>query len=573
MAAILKFYRRDDKADQEDVNKLLGRFQYLLGVQRLWAIEWQEIADYTLPRKNSILVRKWPGQKRTARLFDSTAIQSRNKFASFINGGLTSGYMRWFYVETESDELNADQQTAIWLDQVGRLLLGDFNRSNFAQESGEAYIDVTTFANFCTYMEEIPPKKRGQFEGFRFKTEQPGQFAWSEGPDGMVNVVFREIFKSREAIMQEWPSTPEEKLGGMQNRDELLSIIHAVVPDEGRDDRWRSLNILENGKYKLSEKKYDDFPFLCGRWSKASGETYGRCPTHDALPAIRSLNKLREMGLRALPKIIDPPLSAVNGDVIGPARLVPGGVTNVRGSRESIGPLLPPGTFDLRQAAMTAEELAAEIRGHYHENELQFPEGQPQMTATEANARRELMQQLLGPTLGRMEKEFLHPLISRAFNIRKRANALPPLPPKLREAVARGKLSLRLVYDGTIARSQRSSELGSITGLIADATPLLQVDPAAADVIDGDETVRQLARMRGTPPQIIRDAGKTDQVRQVKAQQAQAQQQAAAQAQAAQSAGAAAPMVKAAGKAPETGSPLDQLANAQNNPQGQSQAA
>src|ERR1035441_2314918 len=113
MATVLKFYKRDDPRDEEDVSKQLGRFQYLLTTQRLWAVEWQEIANYTLPRKNSILVRRYPGTKRTNLLYDSTAIDARNKFASAIHSGLTSDYVRWFFMATDDPDLNQDQQTAI----------------------------------------------------------------------------------------------------------------------------------------------------------------------------------------------------------------------------------------------------------------------------------------------------------------------------------------------------------------------------------------------------------------------------------------------------------------------------
>jgi hypothetical protein len=575
LAVVLKFPRgnkaNDDPSVQRDVTEQLARFQYLLITQRLWAVEWQEIANYTLPRKNSILVRRYPGTKRTNMLYDSTAIDARNKFASAIHSGLTSDYVRWFFLGTDDPELDQDQQTAIWLDNVGNLLLGDFNRSNFSQEQNEAYIDLTTFASACTFMEEIPQKKRGIFEGFRFRTEQPGQFAWSEGADGMVNVNFREIFMSKAAILEKWKDTPEEKLNVSKgSEDEQMSVIHGVIPDKEHEGSNRSFYILFNGKYQLSEGKFDEFPFLCPRWSKASGETYGRGPTHDALPDIRSLNKLREMELRALPKIIDPPLVAVNGDVIGPARLTPGGVTNVRGSRDSIGPLMSG--IDLRQAGMSAEQLESKIRAIYHESELQYPQDQPQMTATEAAARREMMQQLLGPTLGRLEKEDLHPLISRAFNIRRRANALPPLPPKLLNAVQQGKVELRVRYDGAIARAQRASDVDSITRGFNVCAPIFQGDPEAMTVIDTDETVRQVFRKLGAPPQIVRDKDQTDKVRQVKAQQAAAQQQQQAAAQQAQMAGQAAPALKAAGKAPEPGSPLDQMNQQQQQP-GNQQAA
>ena len=343
-------------------------------------------------------------------------------------------------------------------------------------------------------------------------------------------------------------------------------MIHAVVPDE--DERtWRSVYILMQSKYKLDEGKFDDFPFLGVRWSVASGESYGRGLSDDAIPDIRSLNKLAEMGLRVLPLIVQPPLSAT-GDVVGPPRLVPLGLTTVRTANraEAVGPLLPPGSLDLRAANMSADRLEAKIRAIYHEPELQLPNG-PQMTAEEVRARRDQMLMMLGPTVyGRIEREGLHPLIDWCFEKRRKAKMLPPLPPALIQATQRGRVRLAVRYDGPIARAQRASDVSAMTQLTQFATAVgtgEQTGGPAYDVIDTDEMIRTAGRKLGVPPQVIRDKDGTDKIRQVKAAQVQQAQQTQMAAQTAQNAGAAAPLLKAAGKAPEPGSPLSQLSGGQ----------
>ena len=555
--------QRDD-SDMEIVTAMTSRFQYLISIQRLWAVEWQEIADYTLPRKNSVIIQRIPGSKRTQRLFESTAISARNKFASAIHGGLTSSYLRWFFLATDDPDLNKDQDTAIWLDQVGQSILDDFNRSNFSQEIDEAYIDLTTFASAAIFMEEVEPETKGHFSGFRFKTEQVGTFAWSEGADGRVNCLFRELQMSKAAIKEKWGDIDDSKLG-TENKDEMLSVIHGVEPR--RDGKtWDSRYFITQSKYLLSDKSFNEFPFLCPRWSKASGETYGRGPTHDAIPDIRSLNKLREMQLRALPKIIDPPLIAVGGDVIGPARLTPGGVSTLRAGADpnSLRPLMSG--INLQQAMMSEEELRKGIRDIYHEDEITMQEG-PQMTAYEVSQRLALMQMLLGPTLGRIEKEMLHPLISRAFNIKKRAGALPPLPSSMQNAMARKKIGLRVTYDGPVARAQRASDVDGMAKLEQFIEPIIQRDPTSADVLDSDAMIRVAARKIGVDPTIVRDAAKTDKVRQIKAQQNQQQQQQQTAAQGVASAGQMAPLLKVAAKKPDPGSPLaNVLQNQQQQP-------
>src|SRR5205085_2478003 len=75
-------------------------------------------------------------------------------------------------------------------------------------------------------------------------------------------------------------------------------------------------------------------------------------------------------------------------------------------------------------------ELRASIRGIYFTDQLILHE-KPDMTATEILALQEQMQRLMGPTLARLEAEFLNKLVQRVFRIMYRANAFLPLPDAL----------------------------------------------------------------------------------------------------------------------------------------------
>ena len=559
--------RAFDGAEEADIATLLKRFAYLLGIQRIWATQWQEIADYVLPRKNSIIVQRIAGTKRTQRLFDAAALEARDKLSRAINGALMPSTMRWLYLAFEQRELNRDQASAMWCDEVGETLLTDLDRSNFYGENGEVCTDFVTFANALMFAEEKGPSRPREFGGFQFKTEAIGRYAWSQGKDGGVNAVFRELTMSAQAIKDKWKSTPDEIIDKeAATPEQERAVIHCVVPNEDDAPGWRSTYLLLQSRYKLAEGKYDDFPFFGVRPTVNSGETYGRWITDDAMPDIRSLNKLAEMGLRVLPLIVQPPLSQT-GDVVGPARLVPLGLTTVRAGTprsEAVGPLLPPGSLDLRQANMSAEKLEARIRAIYHDAELQLPNG-PQMTAEEVRARRDQMLMILGPVVyGRIKTDYLDKLVHFMFKKRLKANALPPLPPALQMAVGRGNVRLVVRYDGPIARAQRASDVTAISQLYDFAQKIATVEATAApviDTIDSDQAMRVAGRKLGVDPSIIRDENGTAQVRQQKAQQQAAEQQAAQQAQMADSAGKAAPMLKAAGKAPEPNSPLANLAS------------
>jgi hypothetical protein len=181
--------------------------------------------------------------------------------------------------------------------------------------------------------------------------------------------------------------------------------------------------------------------------------------------------------------------------------------------------------------------------------QLELQDG-PQMTATEVQVRYELMQRLLGPTVGRLETEFLNPLVERCFAIMARANAFKALPPELQDVGSEADLDIE--YEGPLARAQRSIEViaqdrfvAYLSGLTATLAP---VDPSLArsvwDVVELDDMARGRAEVLGLPSTQLADPKKIRAVRDARDEAASQQQQLQTGMQVAEAAGKAAPMVR-----------------------------
>lgn len=554
--------RSQNNFDQDPmVAKDLARFQNLMNVNRIWQPGWQEQADYVLPRKNSIQVIRLPGVKRTQRLYDSTALDACELLSASMHGTLTSAHMRWFFLELDDPALNAIQNVKEWTEEVSLRMNNEFNRSNFHSEVQEFYTELVGFGTGLLLLEE-KPKIKGQFGGLQFTAIGISKYCLAEGPDGLVNTVFHAFPMSNLSIIEEWgeANVPIEIVQSEKPED-MQEVIHCVYPSNNKGPlakKWTSNHILTKGKFLLSSEGFYDFPFMATRWSKNADETYGRGPTDNAMPDVRSLNKIVELELKAMAKVVDPPMYNVGGDVIGAARLVPAGMTTVR-SKDAIGPILTG--IDFKVSNLKKEELRTSIKSVYKIDQLQLPSGGPQMTATETNVRYELMQRILGPTLGRLEIEFAKPLIDRTFNLMWRANALPDLPPELQAAASQRPINLRIRYEGPLARAQKASDVQSIGQFNGMLEPLAKAKPEIMDVIDFDEMVRKLADELGIPASIVRDSKAVEILRQAQQQKMQEAQQGQQQAQMADSAGKAAPFIKAAGVRPEPGSPLEKMQN------------
>ena len=167
---------------------------------------------------------------------------------------------------------------------------------------------------------------------------------------------------------------------------------------------------------------------------------------------------------------------------------------------------------------MKETQLRTAIRQAYYSDQLQLQEG-PQMTATEVQVRYELMQRLLGPTLGRFQTEFLNPLIERAFGIMLRANAFLPTPNEL------GDENLDIEYVGPLARSQRMEESVAVERLYQLAMNIAQADPSVMDIINNDEAMRLRANLLGVPKSVLRGRDEVEEIRTQRAEQQQMMQQ------------------------------------------------
>ena len=266
---------------------------------------------------------------------------------------------------------------------------------------------------------------------------------------------------------------------------------------------------------------YNEFPYLVPRWSKATGEIYGRSPSYNALADIKTLNKSVEIGLKAWSKAIDPPLLVQDDGVIGRVRMTPGGITVVRNDA-AVKPFQSGANVQLTD--MKEEQLRSAIRQAYYSDQLQLQQG-PQMTATEVQVRYELMQRLLGPTLGRFQSEFLNPLIERVFGIMNRAGALLEAPPEVQGA------KLDIEYVGPLARSQKMEEAIAVERLYQLVMQIAPADPSLMDIIDNDEAIRARAELLGVPKSVLRGRDEVEELREARMQQQAMQEQMAMQQQ------------------------------------------
>ena len=523
---------------------LLKRWSTLEQQRTTWEDLWQDVADYCVPRKADISRKRSPGDQRTQRLFDGTAVHSAELLSASLHGMLTNAASNWFSLRYRDELLHDDDTAKEWLEEAERILYAALARSNFQEQIHELYHDLVTFGTGVMIVEE-------ENDGMRFSTRHISECYLSEDENGRVDTVYRKFQMPARAVAEKFgnKNVSQRVLKLLETHPyDLVTLMHVVRPREEiditREDSankpFMSCYLDPEAKMVYAVSGYNEFPYVCPRYLKASFELgYGRSPATSAIADIKMLNKMSEVTIRAAQKQVDHPLMVPDDGFMLPIRTVPGGLNFYRsGTRDRLEPLNIGANNPL--GLNMEEQRRGAIRSAFYVDQLVMGTG-PTMTATEVIQRTEEKMRLLGPVMGRLQAELLQPLIDRCFNILLRNKQFPDFP----EVIQNNNIDVE--YVSPLAKAQRNGDIQSLVRLFELITPIAQVDPGVMDYLDTDGMAKHLIRTVGIPASAVRGTEEVEQMRREKAQQEQAAQEMMQAQQSAEAAGQAAPMVKALG--------------------------
>ena len=492
---------------QEQVVHLVKRKGKLKAQRGTWESNWQELTNLVLPNEADFNTERSRGGKRTTHVYDSTGIHANEMLAAGLHGMLTNPASNWFSLRIKDDQNNlADSSEAKqWLEDTTNVILSEIAAPSvaFSSHIHEYYLSLCSIGTACIFIGD--PVNR---EGVSFRAIHIEEIFIAENADGIIDTVFRSFEMTVRQIVQKWGekslSPRIAKMYEKKDYDKQVQLLHCVYPREDMDKGKKAATMLpvasvyidEKDKHVLAEGGFNEMPYMVSRWSKAVGEVFGRSPAMTALPDIKMLQEIMKTTIKAAQKVVDPPLLVPDDGVLGPVRTIPGGLNYYRASSGArIEPLQTGANIGLSFEMMN--DLRERIRTMFFLDQLQF-QGAPRMTATEVVERTERTLRLLGPTLGRLQSEFLGPMIERIYGVLSRAERLPEPPESIAEQ------ELKIEYVSPLARAQRQSETQGIMRTLEFIGPIAGMDPQAAQVVKGADTVRHIAELNGVPPMLLK---------------------------------------------------------------------
>lgn len=454
-------------------------------------------------------------RKLFADIMDITTTDSVRTLSSQVMSGLTPPNSRWFQLDTTGRENDEERR---WLDDAAQILFENIHASNFDSEAFEGLTDSVCAGWFALYIGEHPDG------GFLFEQWPLAQVYYAASkPGGRVDIVLREYTLPAQQALNLYGDKLSEKARKLaeEKPDEPVCFVRKIAPRKdakgikAKAMPFESVTVEVKAKHTVEESGYPEFPVVVPRWFRDPSTDYAVGPLSQALPSSMMLQKLNQLNLANADMNIIGMYVAEDDGVLNP-RAVTFGPRKmiIANSVDSIKPLQPAGNWQIAQEEITRTQAA--IRKILMSDVLQ-PQDGPAMTATEVHVRMGLVRQLLGPVYGRLQSEYLQPLIERCFAIAFRAGVFTAPPRSLM-----GK-NFSIKYLSPLSRGQKMEEATAIERLMTIQMQVAQFDPRVGAMFDGEEAMRILREAYGVPPSVIRTKQQVDEI---VAQKAEEQQQA-----------------------------------------------
>lgn len=478
---------------------------------------YDEAYEFALPQRNlydGYYDGGVQGTKKMNRVFDSTAINSTQRFANRMQSGIFPPQRKWCRLEPGSDipqERKAEAQAA--LDLYNDKLFDTLKQSNFDVAIGEFLLDLSvgTAVMMIQPGDDINP--------INFIPIPQFLVSFEEGAHGQVDNVYRRMRLKGEALERQWPDIKipaQMKIMIEQKPTEELELIEATIFDSKRGDYCYHV-IDKKSKTELVYRRMDHSPWIVSRYAKIAGETYGRGPLITAMPDIKTLNKTLELVLKNASLSISGVYTAADDGVLNPntVRIMPGAIIPVARNGgpqgESLKPLPRAGDFNVSQIVM--DDLRKNIKRILLDESLP-PDNMSARSATEVVERMKELAQNLGSAFGRLINETMIPVVSRMLQVMDE-KGLITLPLKV------NGLEIKISPVAPLAMAQNMEEVQNV---LQYAQIAQGAGPEGAMNIKVDEMMDYIAEKLGVPQRLRPTPQERMMMKQQMQQQAQQQQ-------------------------------------------------
>ena len=521
---------------------LLADFDQMLNDRSDFEQIWRDISEWLLPDHGVFNYTSKPRPKKrvTSKIMNDVAEDALDVLTAGLQAGLTSPARKWFSLDFDRPYLNRIIPLRAWLDECEKVLYSAFQASNFYSIIHSFYIEYAGFGIGAIYF-------GADADPFRFEVCEVGTYVIAEGPNHIVDKLYRVLFMTAQNIVRKFPDTVSNRVKKIADSypEYVIPVLHAVFPQKQGGKPFTSMyyEYLNSGSAPypyptetsgsvsgVSDERilrisgFHEFPFLVSRWELIGDKIYGPSPGKKAVPSIRRLQEIEKAQMLATHKEADPPLNAP-ARMKGSIRKLPGGINYYDNPQETVNEVYRV-RRDLTAAFTNIERIEKSIKTKFFNELFLTASRDPNLSplkAAEVYERKDERMIRLGPTVERAQFEVLSPLINRGFNIAGRKGMLPEFPQEFVDEVAGG--NYKIIYVSPLAEAQKQLGMAPITNFLQTFAGVLQLAPEARDKINADRLVDEIGETTGAPAVIFNTEEEIAAIRQQRAEEAARQQQ------------------------------------------------
>lgn len=491
-----------------DLTHFENRLSQLVNERESWETVARDLALFTVPQLDRY--RKWHHANKDrsdfSKILDSTATLASETLSAGLMSGVTNPARKWLKLSFPNLELNQESAVKIWLEEVTRVMLEIFNKSNLYNVLPSLYQEIGLFGTGVIFVQE------DEEDTIRCYNFAPGEYFLATDEKGRVNTVYRDFTMTPNQMIEQFglhrvsQSTRDLAKDTSKNHQQIR-IAHAMEPITEKlsidkllpfDSQFRSVYYERGSASDLSRSGrritnmaeaefldisgYPEFPAMAPRWNTVSNDVYGYGRGHVCLGDVKQLQFQTRTLLLALEKQVKPPLSAPVGTNPGQVSTMPDHISfyNAANGQARIEAMYQV-NLDMGNLNANIAFLQNRINQTFFVDAFrmfsQLAEGGVK-TATETLELKEEKLLALGSVLQRLNDELLDPLVDRVFGIAFRQGKIP-LPP---EEIQGQPIAAE--YVNILADAQKSQGVGVMERAVAFAGGYAQATQGDTTIFD-----------------------------------------------------------------------------------------
>ena len=495
---------------------------------------WRELSEYIDPVRGRFFTSdRNKGERRNNKIINSRGGQALRTYQSGMFTGIMSPARPWFKLETLDADIMSSEPAKVWLYQVEermRAILMDSNLYSMAPVAlGEHGLFGTAAMSQIDDFDSVA----------RFYTHTVGSYMIAQNDRHIIDTFVLERERTVAQLVSQYGM--DKVSGHVRNKMERnqgqtwIPVTQYIAPNEKYNPDDESVVAMpfkscvfetgtSDGQY-LSKSGFEEFPVHVARFALTAEDVYStNSPGMIALGDIKGLQMMERRKAQAIDKMVNPPLKGPPSLRDVPVSSLPGGLTvyDGDGTREGLSTVyqVEPRINEMRQEIASVE---ARINEAYFVDlflaisSMQGVQPRNQLELSQRNEERLLM---LGPSLERLQQDFLSKIVERLFNQVMRANIMPPPPEEL------AGVSLNIRFVSAIAQAQRSHEVGTMERAVGFAGSLAQFDPSVLDKLNTDASFERYVQLIGGNPSILVPDAEVAEMRAAREEQKKQQAQA-----------------------------------------------